>query len=274
MNGGRILTVALVVVCVSAVGLAATSLDSALETHPDDVVELDYEHLPIGKGDAERIENEVESNRGQDGASSAAASGRERRTGTGDGTETDEQRSDTGDTADSGGGATSGSGSDGGSTDSGTGLGSGGSGAGVTGVVTTLLERLLAFLPWLVLLLGLALAYRYRERLAALVLALVGPLAGVGNETGGPDERWRGVPPSNDVHRAWLTLVDSTPIDRPWTKTPGECAEAARQSGVDPAIVETVTRTFEEVRYGGRPVTAERQQRAREAMARIRGEPW
>lgn len=269
MNAQRILTVVLVVLCVSAVGLAATSLDSALGTHPDDVVELDYERLPIGKGDAARIEDEVESNRGQNGGGSASSTEGDPGTGSGDGSETRETRPDTDDSADSRSSASSGGTSGGGESDSG--LGRSGSGVGVTGLGVSLLGRLLSLLPWLLVFLGLALAYRYRERLASLVLVLVAPLSVPGSDTERPEERWRGVPPSNDVYRAWLAMVDSTPIDRPWTKTPVECADVARESGIDPSTVETVTRAFEEVRYGGRPVTAERRRAVREAMEDIRG---
>lgn len=270
MNAQRILTVVLVVLCVSAVGLSATSLDSALETHPDDVVELDYDRLPIGKGDAARIEDEVESNQGQNGGGSASSNDGDPGTGSGDGSESRETRPDTDDSTESRSDASSGGTSDGGG-ESDSGLGGSGSGVGVTGLGVSLLGRLLSLLPWVLVLLGLALAYRYRERLASVVLALVAPLFVPASDTGSPEERWRGVPPSNDVHRAWLAMVDSTPIDRPWTKTPVECAHAARESGIDPATVETVTRAFEEVRYGGRPVTAERRRAVREAMEHVRG---
>lgn len=85
------------------------------------------------------------------------------------------------------------------------------------------------------------------------------------------------VPLSNDVYRAWRDMTDRVPgvpehvaggPDRAATDralTPREYADAAREEGLDPDAVETLTGLFREVRYGGAAPTDERERRARDA---------
>lgn len=270
MNRESYVTLVVAVLCILAVGLSATSLDRSLGTDPDDVVDLEYEKLPIGKDDAGELKRQVESNK-EDGQGDAGEEG-----------DTSESQGDASgsDSADSpgeqdqaGGGDASGA-AGGGGDSSGT---SGGAGPGDrpgSGPATPPPPpQVFEFLPWLLLLLGLGLAYRYRRRLLALALALPGLVPepeGDGVEREAVTAQWRGVEPSNEVHRAWLAMVRALPMERPWTRTPAECAEIAREAGADEAAVEQITRTFAEVRYGGRPVTDERRRRAREGIERLR----
>lgn len=139
--------------------------------------------------------------------------------------------------------------------------------------VSSLQDGLWALLGLLVSLAAVALAYRYRDRLVALALALRSWHAGGTESAAAPAARqWPAEPPDDEVHRAWLSMVRQLDVPRPGSRTPLECARAAVEAGMDPDAVETLTRTFEEVRYGDRPVTEDRRERAREGLRKLRGE--
>lgn len=270
MNRESFGTLVVAVLCMLAVSLSATSLDSTLGTDPDDVVDLEYEKLPIGKDDAGDLKRQVESNK-EDGQGDAGEEG-----------DTTERESDASgsDSAGSAGTEDQAGGGDASGTAGGGGDNSGTSGGGGPGdrsgsgpATPPPPPQLLDYLPWLLLLLVLGLASRYRRRLLALALALPGVFPGPegdGEEREAVTAQWCGVEPSNEVHRAWLAMVRAVPVERPWTRTPSECADLAREAGADEDAVEQITRTFAEVRYGGRPVTDERRQRAREGIERLR----
>jgi hypothetical protein len=74
---------------------------------------------------------------------------------------------------------------------------------------------------------------------------------------------------SNDVVRAWRELADVLDVARPATSTPREFATAAIDAGVDPTAVSELTTLFEAVRYGDRPPTPDRTERAIAALERI-----
>ncbi|WP_339103462.1 DUF4129 domain-containing protein [Haloterrigena salinisoli] len=73
----------------------------------------------------------------------------------------------------------------------------------------------------------------------------------------------------NDVYRAWREMTDPLEVDRPDSSTPGEFAAAARDAGLDPSHVDELRTMFEDVRYGDRPVTDDRERRAVEILRRI-----
>lgn len=73
----------------------------------------------------------------------------------------------------------------------------------------------------------------------------------------------------NEVYRAWREMTDHLEVASPAASTPGEFAAAAIESGLDPDDVSALTRLFEEVRYGDRSVTPEREQRAIETLRHI-----
>jgi hypothetical protein len=54
--------------------------------------------------------------------------------------------------------------------------------------------------------------------------------------------------------------------------TPRECARRAVDRGASPEAARAVTRAFEEVRYGGAPVTDDRRERATQGLQRVRGD--
>ncbi|QLK27768.2 DUF4129 domain-containing protein [Natrinema zhouii] len=73
----------------------------------------------------------------------------------------------------------------------------------------------------------------------------------------------------NDIYRAWHELTEPLAVDRPASSTPGEFAAAARDAGLDPSHVEELRTMFEDVRYGDRPITDDRERRAVELLRRI-----
>lgn len=85
-------------------------------------------------------------------------------------------------------------------------------------------------------------------------------------ESNGPAIDLEDVPQSNAVYRAWremaMRAVDAS--DR--TVTASEVARAAIRAGFDREAVRRLTTLFEEVRYGDRPVTDERERHARAAL--------
>lgn len=139
--------------------------------------------------------------------------------------------------------------------------------------VASVLDRLWALAPFLAALAALGLAYRYRDRLVAVALALGAWRAGTSPAGAPPDRGWSAEAPDDEVHRAWLSMVRRLDLSQPESRTPVECARAAVEAGMDPEAVETLTRVFEEVRYGDRPVTEERRERAREGLRQLGGEP-
>ena len=251
VNGDRALAAVVAVLCVVAFGVAATTLDSSLSSEPGDLVQPDYGGLPFEQKDVTELRKALESN--QDKGDSKTT----KPTQQGD-SKQQPQGGASGDTK---------------SADSSPDQGQDESSSGQKPTEPSLLDRLLAFLlslwPLLVLLVAAGLVYRYRERLGALLAALVG---GVGASGGGgttePDP-WADAAPDNDVERAWLTMVRAAGLSRPWTKTPGECAEAAVSSGLDPEGVRTITDVYEEVRYGGARPTEGHERRAREGLGRL-----
>jgi hypothetical protein len=75
--------------------------------------------------------------------------------------------------------------------------------------------------------------------------------------------------PKNAVSKAWYEFADALGFGDDRSYTPRECAEAARNAGVDEETIDAVTVPFEEVRYGEAPVTEERERRARDGLERF-----
>lgn len=73
----------------------------------------------------------------------------------------------------------------------------------------------------------------------------------------------------NEVYRAWREMTRHLDVPRPESSTPVEFAAAAVEAGMAREDVADLTRLFEEVRYGDRPATPEREERALAALRRI-----
>ena len=71
---------------------------------------------------------------------------------------------------------------------------------------------------------------------------------------------------SNAVYSAWHEMATRALDASERTATPSEVAGAAVRSGLDRDAVRTLTSLFEEVRYGDRPVTDERERKASAAL--------
>lgn len=70
------------------------------------------------------------------------------------------------------------------------------------------------------------------------------------------------VPATNDVYRVWNALSAEVPLE-PAGETPAAVAEAAIAAGYRPEPVIELTDLFCAIRYGEKPPTPDRQQRAR-----------
>lgn len=100
--------------------------------------------------------------------------------------------------------------------------------------------------------------------------ARVAALGTVAGEAADRLERDAGT--ENEVFRAWVAMTEHLPVDHPRSSTPAEFADAAVAAGVDREDVRELTELFEEVRYGGEPVTDDRERRAVEALRHIEDE--
>ncbi|MBP1986343.1 DUF4129 domain-containing protein [Halolamina salifodinae] len=95
-------------------------------------------------------------------------------------------------------------------------------------------------------------------------IAAVGRVAGEAADRIEGDEAF-----GNEVYRAWTEMTEHLAVEHPESSTPAEFAAAAVDAGMAPDDVRELTDLFEEVRYGDRAVTAERERRAADALRRI-----
>ncbi len=73
----------------------------------------------------------------------------------------------------------------------------------------------------------------------------------------------------NEVFRAWREMTQYVDVPRPESSTPGEFAAAAVDAGMARGDVQALTDLFEDVRYGGKEATTDRERRAVEALRQI-----
>lgn len=73
----------------------------------------------------------------------------------------------------------------------------------------------------------------------------------------------------NEVYRAWVEMTELLDVAAPESTTAGQFAAAAVDAGLDPGDVDELTELFEDVRYGGRPVTGLEERRAVAVLRRI-----
>jgi hypothetical protein len=234
MNTDRLLTAAIALCCIFAIGSSASTMGSSVSTSPDDVINVQDLPLPIDPTDAGELKRDAQSKQTDGGQSDSANSQQQRQ-------QQDQQQQSQRQHEQQ-------------------------SQSSAAPKPPDFLDRLLAFLRWLlerlVWILGLlavagavAVGVRFGSRFLPDTDANV---ADTTTETPPPDPT-----PSNEVERAWWEVVEHLGIDGARTKTPRECATRAIDAGADPSAVETLTRTFEEVRYGGAPITDERERAAR-----------
>ena len=258
-----LVSVAVGLLCIAAVGMSATTLESSVSTEPDDII--DYEQFPISREDAVELKKQVKSdgtnpNQGTHQKKKQKRAKNPEKSGDQQAHKEKEvqkqqqkQRQKTTQVQKQAGQRTA-------------------------PKEESLLDRLVDLLQkWgpilLVVALLAGLVYRYRERLLALAAALV-PRGEDDDDDSGPDRPWADVDPRDEISRAWLALARRTDVERPRAKTTAEYADAAVEQGMDPDAVETVTREFEEVQYRGAEVTDERERRVSEYREELDGEEY
>lgn len=91
----------------------------------------------------------------------------------------------------------------------------------------------------------------------------------VGRAAGRAADRIEDADLENVVYRAWRDMTEALEEPDSETSTPAEFARAAVAAGLAAEDVRELTDLFRAVRYGGVPVTAEREERARETLRRI-----
>lgn len=95
-------------------------------------------------------------------------------------------------------------------------------------------------------------------------------LAAIGTVAGEAADRLEGdAAVENEVYRAYKRMTELLDVESPDVRTPGEFRRAAVAAGMAPDDVDELVRTFEAVRYGGHEVTADREQRAIDALRDI-----
>ena len=94
-------------------------------------------------------------------------------------------------------------------------------------------------------------------------------LDAIGRTAGEAADRIESSDADNEVYRAWRDMTDVLDVDRPASSTPAEFATAAVDAGVDEEPVTALTEVFERVRYGGEDATDDRERRAVEALRQI-----
>lgn len=249
MDWERMASIGVAALCMTSIGVAATTLDSTVSQTPDDIVDLDDTKLPIGDESTGDVDKQIKRNKqSQDGDQEAKAS-----------SDSGKQREQS---SDDPGGQTG---------QSQSGSGGSGDGAGGQSLLQRLLDLLWLLLPFLIALVVLALAYRYRDRLLGLLLA---PLSLLPTDDGRGRERtdvdpWADVEPDDRIDRAWYAMVRRLDVERPWAKTPDECRSAAVESGLDPDAVGTLTRLFRRKRFAGDGLPPEERERAFESIERL-----
>lgn len=248
MDWERTASIAIVALCMTAIGVSATTLDSTVSQTPDDIIDVDQDRLPLGDDSSGEVGDQIDQNKeaqenggngNQDSSQQQQPGGDQQQPAGGSGEPQVSQQS------------------------AGSGL--------MPGLGADLLQRLFDLLPLLLGLVALALAYRYRERLLGLLLA---PLAAFesgrdGTDAGVDEDPWADFAPADEVDQAWYAMVRRLDVDRPWTMTPDECRSAAVDAGLDPDAVRTLTRVFREKHYAGGDPTTQHRERARQCLDRL-----
>ncbi|WP_231189745.1 DUF4129 domain-containing protein [Haladaptatus sp. DYF46] len=245
MNTDRLLTAGIALCCIFAIGTSASTLGTSVHTNPDDVIDVNYKSLPIKPTEADQLKHEAQSKgsptASQANSHSAAQQKQKKQRKRSSAKERKRQSKSQ----------------------------SSWKRLEFVDRILELLRELVRVLAWVVpiaiLVGGVAVGVRFRNRLSDAVETETTPDAGPASpQMPNPD-------PSNEIERAWWSMVERFGVDRPHTKTPGECAREAIDAGGDEEAVRTLTRTFEEVRYGGEPVTDDRLDRIRHGTDRLGG---
>lgn len=261
MDGESLLTACLALCCVLAVGTVSTSLDHAVSTDPDEVINIRYADIPLEKEEVDDLKHQMQDERPT--TVSVSVDEAQRPEGEASDDPSAAGTSGAGDRRRAGG---SGSLPGAGTTDS--------ESTGPVDRVLSLLEWLfdtvVAVSPYLLLSLLVALAIAYRRRLATWLHRIV-DRDDAGGDEGDADWLSR-TTPTNEVAGAWRRMVLTLELDQQRSKTPREYADEAIDEGRDTDAITGLTDLFEEVRYGRAGITEERRRRARSLLDRLGSE--
>lgn len=244
MNGSQVTSIGVALACILAFGVASTTLESTVATDPADVISVSPDYSVVPGASAGDIRKQIESNQGnpEEMPESQAADG------------SNDGPSSSGDQMESSG-----------QQGEGPGQGSGDTSLSWLDRLLAFLAQLVALLPYLVLALGLVAAYRNRDRL----FRILADQQVVPTRPTTDSDPWAGVHPPDIVEQAWIEMVRRVEVDNPRTKTPAECASAARAAEMDPEGVMLITRAFRRARYANGLSTEEQREMARRGLDRL-----
>jgi hypothetical protein len=269
MNWDRALTAVVAVCCLVAVGTAAATMDASVSTDPAEAVDLDVTELPLGTTDeVGDLRRQVSADSRDAGSGGQEPGERSQSAGDGDAAASKSRPGDGGEPqpAQSRPDPEAQSQSSAGGDDRQRGSGPAEASESLLDRILDLLRSLLGVLLLLAGLVAAGVAASLlRDRLAGAFDRDGGESADRGPAVGEPA-------PQNEVSRAWYEMVERLGLADRYDLTPGEHADRAADRGVDPEVASSLTRLFEEVRYGDAPVTDERRRRARERVEEIRAQ--
>ena len=259
MNTDRLLAAGIALCCIFAIGTSASTLGKSVHTNPDDVVNVNYKSLPINPSDAGELKREAQS-KGKPGASQSNKQQQRPNQKQSDQQQSNQQQSHQQKHQSSAS-----------KQQKQSKRSSSWKKLQFLDKLLALLRKLVQWLVWVVPVLvvigGVAAGVRFRGRLFD---------GGDGKSTGEYERTPTPPPtpdPSNEIERAWWAMVERFGVNQPYTKTPGECAREAINAGGDEDAIHTLTRTFEEVRYGGEPITDDRLDRIHHGTDRLGVQP-
>lgn len=254
MNGNRLFTLLVLLVSLFVAGMLTASLGTAVQSSPDDAIDISYSSLPLSESDGSQLKEAFQRSGGSSDRQRAP-----RASAAGD-------RNEPAMPSDPGEGPRSGSQPGDGSMD----------GGGNQDFIDRLLELLRQLLPVIVglLVLGaLALAVHRAGGLRASlrsVLERLGVIAAVAalldwRESAGvhSSDNRRLVEPSTGVEWAWQKMRRRANVSAGSNATPRQVAAAVAERCGDGVAVDELTTLFETVRYGNESETPDR---AREAL--------
>ncbi|WP_435159750.1 DUF4129 domain-containing protein [Haladaptatus sp. DFWS20] len=227
------------------IGTSASTLGSSVNTNPDDVVNVDYKSLPINPNDADELKRQAQSKgepqsaKAKSDQQQSKSSQQKQQASASKQQQKQSKKSVSKERLE------------------------------FLDRLMELLRQLLQWVLWLVPFVavagGIAFGVRFRGHLFD---SPTEPSGSVQPRTPPPEPN-----PSNEIERAWWSMVERFGVEQAHTKTPGECAREAIEAGADRNAAETLTRTFEEVRYGGAPITDDRLDRTRNQSDKLEVQP-
>ncbi|WP_117594880.1 DUF4129 domain-containing protein [Haloprofundus halophilus] len=254
MNRDGLLAIAVAACCLFSLGTAAGTLDSSMQTDPDDVIDVDSSMLPVGSDQLDELKQTLTEPSGggegdtQQQRQKKTQSQQQQQEQTHDQREEEPTNSDFSQESETG---------------------------DEVPPEESLWEKLLglleAVLPFAVLGAVLLAALTYRDRLAALLHRWLPS----GDDGASAAAEPVGDPkPKDDISAAWCEMLAAVGLERETKLTPRERGEKVverHEGGGDSEAVWGLTSLYESVRYGGDEVTDERRERARDYLRRFRG---